>query len=94
MKLSEELRFEDGNLVVKQTHDFAEASRRARLMRDAGKQNFGESRFIGTVTRKQVLEWCKEAGVKSTDNDAVSEVIKRKLLSNEFRDFRVWGGTY
>jgi len=38
--------------------------------------------------------WLKEAGVSWSDTGAVKEVIKRKLLSNEFKDLRVWEGTY
>jgi hypothetical protein len=38
--------------------------------------------------------WLKEAGVQWTDTQAVKDVLKRKLMSNEFRDLRVWEGTY
>ncbi len=38
--------------------------------------------------------WLKQAGVKWTDTEAVKEVIKSKLMSNEFSALRVWDGKY
>jgi hypothetical protein len=38
--------------------------------------------------------WLKEAGVAWTDTQAVKDVIKRKLMSNEFKSLRVWEGSY
>jgi hypothetical protein len=38
--------------------------------------------------------WLKEAGVAWTDTQAVKDVIKRKLMSNEFSGLRVWEGKW
>jgi nucleoside permease NupC len=38
--------------------------------------------------------WLKEAGVSWTDTQAVKDVLKRKLASNEFSALRVWEGSY
>ena len=38
--------------------------------------------------------WLKEAGVSWSDTGAVKEVLKRKLMSNEFAKLRVWEGSY
>jgi hypothetical protein len=38
--------------------------------------------------------WLKEAGVEWTDTQAVKDVLKRKLMSNEFSGLRVWEGNY
>ena len=38
--------------------------------------------------------WLNEAGVEWTDTQAVKDVLKRKLMSNEFNCLRVWEGKY
>jgi nucleoside permease NupC len=38
--------------------------------------------------------WLKEAGVSWDDTAAVKDVLKRKLMSNEFSALRVWEGSY
>jgi hypothetical protein len=38
--------------------------------------------------------WLKEAGVQWTDTQGIKDVIKKKLLSNEFSGLRVWEGKW
>lgn len=84
---------EGGKLIHKKTHDFDPAIRHAKMLRDAGKQEFGESKLVGTIPLALVGEWLKEAGI-AWDDPARDDVIKRKILSGEFDQLRVWKGTY
>ena len=52
------------------------------------------SHLLRTILLMLLNVWLKEAGVKWTDTQAVKDVLKRKLMSNEFRDLRVWEGNY
>ena len=57
--------------------------------------SFGSDyKHVGNVDMALLNLWLKEAGVQWTDTQAVKDVLKRKLMSNEFRDLRVWEGTY
>jgi hypothetical protein len=38
--------------------------------------------------------WLKAAGVSWDDTEGVKSVIKRKLMSNEFSELRVWKGSW
>lgn len=94
MKLGEQF-FEDGSKVIhKRTFDPNPTLKKAELMRSAGKEDFGESKCIGVVPGWLFHLWLKEAGVKPEDHEAARQVIDRKLMSGEFSNFRVWGGTY
>lgn len=94
MKISEKVTFEHDLMVVTEAHDFNPALHRARQLRDAGKQAIGEKRLIGSVPMKMVELWAKQAGVALNDTDAMQEVMRRNLLSNEHAALRVWEGTY
>lgn len=94
MKIGERFIREGDKIVHHKVHDFTAAEHRARVLRDAGKHEFGESKLIGTIDLDMVAMWLKEAGVEWSDTQARAEVIKRKMLSGDFDKFRVWGGTY
>ena len=95
MKIKEEFIDGEGDTFhVKKTYDAQPTLDRIRLMRDAGKQDFGESKHVGTVPGWMVSEWLKQAGVRWDDVEARDEVIKKKLMSNEFAALRNWTGRF
>lgn len=94
MKISERAFEQDGKLVVESSHDFNSALTRARTMRDAEAGVTGEKRLVGTIPAALITRWCKEAGVALHDTEARQELLKRKILSGEFDQFRVWQGTF
>jgi hypothetical protein len=94
MKVAEDMRVDGDQLVVRQTHDFTPVVEQARGLRDAGKQYFGESAFVGRIPTKLFFEWLKEAGVDPTDHQAAEDVLSRKLMSGDFAQFRVWDGKF
>jgi len=94
-KIRESYKFEGDNLIIKNTHDANEMLKDVEHARQHSDNSFGSDyKHVGNVDLALLGVWLKEAGVSWSDTGAVKEVIKRKLLSNEFQDLRVWEGTY
>lgn len=95
MQIGERLIDDDGSkFVVQRTFDPNPALKEIAAIRATGVDSFGESKHVGRVPGWLVEQWMKEAGVKWDDRKAMQDVIRRKLLSNEFNAFRNWQGTY
>ena len=94
MLLKESVKATDSGIIVQKTHDNDVHLEKARMLREAGVGQTGESRLVGTIPMHIVAEWMKEAGLSWDDNEAKKDVIKRKMLSGDFDKFRVWKGTY
>ena len=98
MKVKDELIYDHGSdkIVHKKTHDFTPEIHHAKVLRDAiGEEQKGaDKKLVGTIPLALIGQWIKEAGVEWTDHGAVQEVVKRKILSGEFDQFRVWKGKY
>ena len=96
-KLNETMHLDEmtGQIVVKQQHDFHAVAEKAKALKSAGAENFGnDSKLVGVVPIKMWYEWAKKHGVKHTDNEAMKEVLKKELLDRDNAQFRVWGGTF
>lgn len=63
----------------------------AKMMRDNPK-SFGDGYHVGRVPIELISIWLKEAGVLWSDTEAAEEVVWRKLMDPEFKDFRIWQG--
>jgi len=94
MLLKESVKATDSGIIVQKTYDNDVHIDKARMLREAGVGQTGESRLVGTIPMHIVAEWMKEAGLSWDDNEAKKDVIKRKMLSGDFDKFRVWKGTY
>jgi hypothetical protein len=94
MLLKESVKATDSGIIVQKTYDNDVHLEKARMLREAGVGQTGESRLVGTIPMHIVAEWMKEAGLSWDDNEAKKDVIKRKMLSGDFDKFRVWKGTY
>ena len=87
--------FEGDQILIKKTHDGGQALRDASYAREVTNNSFGSDyKNVGNVDMAMLGIWLKEAGVEWTDTQAVKDVLKRKLMSNEFRGLRVWEGKY
>jgi len=94
-KIKETIKFEDDKLIIKKTHDATVAMKDAAHAREVTDNSFGSDyKHIGNVDMAMLNNWLKEAGVAWTDTPAVKEVLKKKLMSNEFSGLRVWEGTW
>ncbi len=94
MKIGETTTFQDDKLIIKKTFTADPALNAARALRDAGKENFGESKVIGVVPYVLWLEWAKKWGVRADDHDAMRQVLDREMANPDNRNLRVWTGTY
>lgn len=94
-KISEQISFNDDQMIIKQTHDATQMLKDAQYARERTENSFGSDyKHVGNVDMALVNVWLKEAGVAWTDTQAVKDVIKRKLMSNEYSGLRVWEGKY
>jgi len=67
----------------------------AKHAREVTQNSFGSDyKHVGNVDMGLLGIWLKEAGVSWDDTPAVKEILKRKLMSNEFSALRVWEGSY
>lgn len=94
-KISEQITFNDDQMIIKQTHDATQMLKDAQYARERTENSFGSDyKHVGNVDMAMLNIWLKEAGVAWTDTQAVKDVIKRKLMSNEYSSLRVWEGKY
>ena len=94
-KVGEKVIFDDGKMIIKKTHDASVALKDAQQARELSPNSFASDyKHVGNVDMAMLNIWLKEAGVAWTDTQAVKDVIKRKLMSNEFKSLRVWEGSY
>lgn len=94
-KISEQVTFSDDQMIIKQTHDATQMLKDAQYARERTENTFGSDyKHVGNVDMALVNIWLKEAGVSWKDTQAVKDVIKRKLMSNEYSSLRVWEGKY
>ena len=94
-KIGESYKFEDDTLIIKNTHDANDMLKDVEHARQHSDNSFGSDyKHVGNVDMALLSVWLKEAGVSWSDTGAVKEVLKRKLMSNEFSKLRVWEGSY
>lgn len=95
-KIKESITFNaDDQMVIKRTHDATQMLKDAEYARERAPNSFASDyKHVGNVDMALVTIWLKEAGVEWTDTQAVKDVIKRKLMSNEFSQLRVWEGRW
>ena len=94
-KLSEKYSFEGDNLIIKKTFDASHMLNDAKHAREVTQNSFGSDYMhVGNVDMGLLGVWLKEAGVSWDDTPAVKDILKRKLMSNEFSALRVWEGSY
>lgn len=93
-KIAEKMFEEDGKIIVQQTHDFTPVLERAKALKSAGADSFGESKLVGLVPMKVWAEWAKKWGVNPNDTAAMREVVAREMNSSDNAHLRVWEGRY
>ena len=94
-KIKEDWRVEDDKLIIKKTHDATQMLKDVQYSREVSPNKFGsDHKLAGHVDMALLAVWLKEAGVQWTDTQGIKDVIKKKLLSNEFSGLRVWEGKW
>ena len=94
-EISKRVTFEDDKIIIKRTHDASHMLRDAQQAREVTENSFGSDyKLAGVVDMALVGTWLEECGVSWSDTEAVKDVLKRKLMSNEFSALRVWDGAF
>jgi len=94
-KIKETVTFDGDKMIIKNTFDGSQMLKDAEHARQHSDNSFGSNyKHVGNVDMALLSVWLKEAGVSWSDTGAVKEVLKRKLMSNEFSKLRVWEGSY
>ena len=95
-RMKEKIKYDhnEDKIIINREYDVQPLLEKQKMLRDAGAENFGESKYVGSVPMYLVEEWCKEAGLKPDDTEARKEVLRKKLLSGEFDKLRVWKGNF
>ena len=95
-KISESITFNaDDQMIIKKTYDASQMLLDAEYARQHSPNAFGSDyKLAAEIDMALVNIWLKEAGVQWTDTQAVKDVIKKKLMSNEFQKLRVWEGKW
>jgi hypothetical protein len=83
---------QDGTFTVHRVHDYDPYMAHAASLREAEATTMGESWHVGSVPTAIIYQWAKAAGVDVGDNEAVKEVMMKKLMSGDFSKFRVHEG--
>jgi hypothetical protein len=84
--------FEDGKVIVQQTHDFTPIAEKSKAMQSAGLGRMGESMLVANIPMKMWAEWAKKHGVRVDDHGAMKEVVHKELMNPDNASFRVWNG--
>ena len=82
----------DGTITVARTHDVQPYLDKAAALRSMDATTMGESWHVASIPSFLIYQWAKEAGVSVTDNEAVKEVMMKKLMSGDASKFRVHQG--
>jgi len=94
-KLSEKFSFDDDKLIIKKTFDASHMLNDAKHAREVTQNSFASDyKHVCNLDLGLLGKWLKEAGVGWEDTEAMKDVIKRKMMSNEFSALRVWEGSY
>lgn len=94
-RIGERVTVDGDKLIIKNTYNGDKMLDDARRARDTVEHSFGSDyKCAGFVDMALLGVWLREAGVAWTDTAAVKDVMKKKLMSNEFNALRVWEGSY
>jgi|TARA_R100000951_G_scaffold101503_2_gene93122 hypothetical protein len=94
-KIAEKISIDGDNIVIKKTFDASGMLKDAQQAREVTENSFASDyKHVGNVDMGLLGVWLKEAGVSWEDTAGVKSVLKKKLMSNEFRSLRVWDGSF
>ena len=79
---------------MQQKHDFSPVLERAKALKSAGADSFGESKLVGLIPMKLWAEWAKKWGVSPGDQGAMRDVVTKEMNNSDNAHLRVWKGKY
>lgn len=96
-KLADEWLADGDKIIHKRTFDFTGAIERVTEIKSHGVIGMGngaDNKLVGSIPMWLLNEWIKEAGLTWDDNEAVQDMMRKKLLSGDFNKLRAWEGTF
>ena len=94
-KTKETIHWDGSKMIVQETHDFTPVLEKAKSLKSAGLDNFGnDNKLIGVVPAKMLEIWAKKWGVKFSDHEAMEAVIAKELMDPDNSYLRVWDGKF
>ena len=94
-KIKETVTFDDDKMIIKNTFDATHMLKDAEQAREVTGNGFGSDyKHVGNVDMALLNVWLKEVWRTVDGYPGVKDVLKRKLMSNEFNKLRVWEGSY
>jgi len=96
MKIGEKVWYDEDSkkYIHQKTHDYSQELRMAEAAREMHGGVQGENRLVGMIPMDMLADWIKQAGLQWSDKEAISDLIKTKMLSGDFDKLRIWKGTY
>ena len=91
--MAERFFLQDNELVFHKQTDPTATLERVKMQRDAALDH-GDSWHVGTLDKHVLEMWLKEAGLKYSGTEAVSDLIRTKLMDGDNAAFRVHEGTF
>lgn len=92
MKIADKL-VEDGDKVVHvRSYDFQQAIDETKVLAETEKPD--DWWHVGHIPMELMAIWIKEAGLKWEDTQAVSDLVRKKLLSGEYANLRPHQGSF
>ena len=86
--------YDENKFVTKREWDFQPVVDSVTELRELKRDPASNYMHVGRIPLPLLSLWLKESGVAWSDTEAVQEVIKGKMLSDEFSKLRVNEGTY
>ena len=93
MKIAEKFIADEKQVHHIRTFDFNPVMQEVTELRQLPKRPDGNW-HIGRIPAPIIDMWLREAGVQWSDNEAVREIIERKLLSGEYSKLRPHEGKF
>ena len=82
----------DGSFSIRTVQDAAPVLRQAQIERDAFDGRRHDWYKVATLPSTEILRQCQEWGVRPYSPEWKERLRKQVLNSNEYRNFRIWGG--
>lgn len=93
-KVNEQFKIEGDQIVHVTTHDWNPMLERVKELKAQGIDGFSENKLVGVIDAALLGQILKQKGVKWNDTQAVEDILKQIMMSGDFKNLRVWEGSY
>lgn len=93
-KIGESIDVQGDQIIHVTTHDWNPMLNRVKELKAAGIDGYSENKLVGVIDAALLGMILKQRGVKWNDRQGVEDVLDDIMKSGEFKNLRVWEGTY